>query len=122
VENRPDVLVSFIDDRNIKVTIADIVAALKCHDEPPEVDEPWIVCPSMLIIEDIISNMCEGQYADRHQNAASKAKIPPKLWFVNVVLQRNVCPLGHKTQGWDLFLNALYSFYKGFWCSILEII
>jgi hypothetical protein len=36
--NRPDILVSSIDDRDVEVTIADIVAALKCHDEPPEVD------------------------------------------------------------------------------------
>jgi hypothetical protein len=30
--------------------------------------------------------------------------------------------LGHKTQIQDLFLTALYSFYKGYWCSIPEII
>jgi hypothetical protein len=36
--NQPDILVSSIDDRDVEVTIADIVAALKCHDEPPEVD------------------------------------------------------------------------------------
>jgi hypothetical protein len=120
--NQPDVLVSSIDDRDVKVTIADIAAILKCHHEPPEADEPRIDCPSVLTIKDIVSNMCEGQYAKRHRNAASKAKIPPKLWFVDIVLRRNVCPLGHKTQRWDMFLSALYSFHKGFWCSIPKII
>jgi hypothetical protein len=38
--NRPDVLVSSIDDRDIEVTIADITAVLKSHHEPPEADEP----------------------------------------------------------------------------------
>jgi hypothetical protein len=76
----------------------------------------------MLTIEDIVSNMCEGQFADRHKNAATKSKLPPQLWFVDSVLQRNVCPLGHKTQRRDLFLTALYSFYRGYWCSIPEII
>jgi hypothetical protein len=38
--NRPDVLVSSIDDRDIEVTIADIAAVLKSHHEPPEADEP----------------------------------------------------------------------------------
>jgi hypothetical protein len=57
--NRPDVLVSFIDDRDVEVTIADIAAVLKCHHEPPEADKPWIDCPSMLTIEDIIFDMCE---------------------------------------------------------------
>ena len=80
------------------MTIADVAAALKCGHEPPDLDIPWIDCPSMLTIKDIISDMCEGQYADNHRNAASKAKIPSKLWFVDVMLYRNMCPLGHKTQ------------------------
>jgi hypothetical protein len=58
----------------------------------------------MLTLEDIISDMCEGQYANKHKNAASKVKIPPQLWFVDVVLQKNACPLGHKTQRRDIFL------------------
>jgi hypothetical protein len=64
--NRPNVLVSSIDDRDVEVTIADIATVLKCHHEPPEADELWIDCLSMLTIEDIIFDMCEGQYADRY--------------------------------------------------------
>ena len=120
--SRPDVLVSSIDDRDVELTIADVAAALKCSHEPPDSDMPWIDCPSMPSIEDIVFNMCEGQYADSHRNAASKVKIPPKLWFVDVMLYKNVCPLGHKTQRRDMFLSALYLFHRGFWCSILEII
>jgi hypothetical protein len=89
--NRPDILVSSIDDKDIEVTIVDIATVLKCHHEPPEVEEPWIDCPSMLTIEDIVFDMCEGQYTDRHKNVTSKAKIPPKLWFMDVVLQKYVC-------------------------------
>jgi hypothetical protein len=102
--NRPNVLVSSINDRDIEVTIADIAAVLKCHHEPPEANEPWIDCPSMLTIEGIVSDMCEGQYVDRHKNDASKAKIPPKLWFVDVVLQKKVSlgtqdtEIGHVSQ------------------------
>jgi hypothetical protein len=76
----------------------------------------------MLTLEDIISDMCEGQYADDRRNAASKTKIPRNLLFIDMVLYRNVCPLGHKTQRRDLFLSALYSFHRGFWCYIPEII
>jgi hypothetical protein len=120
--SRPDILFSSIDDIDVEVTIADVAAILKYSHEPPELDVPWINCPSMLTIEDIVSDMCEGQYADKHRNATSKAKIPPNLWFINVVLYRNMCPLGHKTQREDMFLSALYSFHRGFWCSIPEII
>ena len=98
----------------MELTIADVAAALKCSHEPLELDIPWIACPSMLTIEDIVFDMCEGQFADSHRNAASKAKIPPKFWFVDVVLYRNVCPLGHKTQRRDMFLSVLYSFHRGF--------
>jgi hypothetical protein len=120
--NRPDVLVSSIDGREVEVTIADVAVILKCSHEPPESDVPWIDCPSMLTLDDIISDMCEGQYADKHRNAASKAKIPQNLLFIDMVLYRNVCPLGHKTQRRDMFLSALYAFHRGFWCSIPEII
>jgi hypothetical protein len=120
--NQPGILFSSIDDEDVEVTVVDIVAVLKCHAEPPEEEEPWIACPSMLTTEDIVSDMCQGQFADRHKNVASKAKLPPQLWFVDVVLQKNVSPLGHKTQRRDLFLSALYSFYKGYWCSIPDII
>jgi hypothetical protein len=61
-----DVLVSSIDGRDVEVTIADVVAILKCSHEPPESDVPWIDCPSLLTLEDIVSDMCEGQYADKH--------------------------------------------------------
>jgi hypothetical protein len=120
--NRPDVLSSSIDDKDVEVIVADIATALKCNVEQPEVDDHWIACPSMLTTEDIISDMCEGQFADKHNNATTKSKLPPQLWFVDSVLQRNVCHLGHKTQRWDLFLTTLYSFYRGYWCSIPEII
>jgi hypothetical protein len=95
--NRLDVLYSSIDDRDVEVTIANIAAALKCNAEHLEAGDQWIDHPFMFTIEDIVGDMCEGQFADQHKNAASKSKLPPQLWFVDFVLQRNVCPLGHKT-------------------------
>jgi hypothetical protein len=106
----------------VEVTIGDIAVVLKYSHEPPESDIPWLECPSMLTLEDIVSDMCERQYADDRWNAASKTKIPWNLLFIDMVLYQNVCPLGHKTQRRDLFLSALYSFHRGFWCSIPKII
>jgi hypothetical protein len=63
-----------------------------------------------------------GSTPHDRRNAASKTKILRNLLFIDMVLYRNVCPLGHKTQRRDLFLSALYSFHRGFWCSIPEII
>jgi hypothetical protein len=120
--NWPDVLSSSIDGRDVEVTIANIATALKCNMEQPEVDDQWIARLSMLTAEDIVSDIYEGQFTDRHKNPATKSKLPPQLWFVDFMLQRNVCPLGHKIQRRDLFLTALYSFDRGFWCFIPEII
>jgi hypothetical protein len=120
--NQPDVLFSSIDGREVQVTIADVVAMLKCSHKPPETDAPWLKCPPMLTDEDIVTDMCEGQFEDSHRNTANKTKIPWNLLFIDMVLYRNVCPLGHKTQRRDLFLSALYAFHRGFWCSIPEII
>jgi hypothetical protein len=91
------VLFSSIDGREVQVTIADVVAVLKCSHEPPETNFPWLECPTMLTVEDIVADMCEGQFADSHQNAANKTKIPQNLLFIDMVLYRNVCPLRHKT-------------------------
>ena len=63
------------------MTVANIAVIFTCHVEPPR-----IVYPSILIIEDIVVDMCEGQYADQYRNAASKVKLPPQLWFVDFVL------------------------------------
>jgi hypothetical protein len=120
--DQPDVLFSSIEGREVEVTIANVAAILKCSHKPPEMDIPWLVCPPMLTVEDIVADMYEGQFADNHRNAASKMKIPRNLLFIDMVLYRNVCPLGHKTQRRDLFLSALYAFYRGFWCSIPKII
>jgi hypothetical protein len=61
--NRPNVLSSSIVDRDIKVTVVDIAAALKCYAEQPEADDQWIACPSILTTEDIVGDMC-----DKYQN------------------------------------------------------
>jgi hypothetical protein len=70
---------------------------------------------------EIIEDMCAGQYVDDKNNVGNRSKLPPQLWLVDS-LQRNMCPLGHKTQRHDQFLQALYAFHKGHWYSIPSII
>jgi hypothetical protein len=106
--DQPDVLFSSTDGGEVQVTIADVATALKCNHEPPESDIPWLECPPMLTVEDIVIDMCDGHFADGHRIAASKMKIPQNLLFIDMVFYRNVCPLRHKTQRRDLFLSALY--------------
>jgi hypothetical protein len=58
--DQSNILVSSIDGREVEVTIADVATVLKCNHEPPELDVSWLECPSMLTLEDIVSDMCEG--------------------------------------------------------------
>jgi hypothetical protein len=88
--DQPDILFSSIDRREVEVIIADVAAVLKCSHEPPESNISWLECPSMLTLEDIVFDMCKGQYADSRRNAASKTKIPQNLLFIDMVLYRNV--------------------------------
>jgi hypothetical protein len=78
---------------------------------PPEVD-----------LHLIVHDMCDGEYADTKKNCTTKAKLPSRLWMIDTVLKRNVCPLGHKTQRTGDFLAALYAFYKKYWVSIPQLI
>jgi hypothetical protein len=92
--DQPNILFSSVDGREVVVTIADIAAMLKCSHEPPVSDILWLECPSMLTLEDIISDMCEEQYVDDRQNTASKTKIPWNLLFIDMVLYQKCVSFG----------------------------
>jgi hypothetical protein len=106
----------------VEVTTSDIAAALHCNDEHPPADVQLDEQPESFYVSEIIDNMCAGQYADDKRNADSQSKLPPQLWLVDSIMQRNVCPLGNKSQRCDQFLQALYAFHKGHWYSIPSII
>jgi hypothetical protein len=118
--DQPGVLSSTIDDVEFQVTIEDIAEVLGCpHECPsPRFTEP----PSEFDVHMIVQDMCEGEYADKKKNCTSKAKLPSKLWLVDTVLKKNVCPLGHKTQRTGEFLATLYAFYKKHWFSAPQLI
>jgi hypothetical protein len=59
--DQPVSFFSSIDGKDVEVTVGVIAAALKCSHEPPESDIPWLECPSMLTLEDVVSDMCESE-------------------------------------------------------------
>jgi hypothetical protein len=104
------------------MTTADIATTLKCNDEHPPAIAQIDAQPESFYISEIIEDMCARQYTDDKNNVGNGSKFPPQLWLVDSILYRNVCPLGHKTQRRDQFIQALYAFYKGHWYSIPSII
>jgi hypothetical protein len=113
---------STVQGKQVEVTTSDIAAALHCNDEHPPADAQLDEQPESFYVFEIIEDMCDGQYADEKRNAGSRSKLPQQLLLVDYILQRNVCPLGHKSQRRDQFLQALYAFHKGHWYFIPSII
>jgi hypothetical protein len=120
--NKPGTLSSIVKGKQVDVTTSDIAAALHCNDEHPLVDAQLDDQPDAFYVSEIIEDMCADQYADEKWNAGSRSKLPQPLLLVDYALCWNVCPLGHKSQRRDQFLQALYAFHKGHWYSILSII
>ena len=113
---------STVQGKQVEVTTSDIAEALKCNDEHPLEGAQLTEQPKAFYVSEIIEDMCTRQYADDKRNVGSRSKLPPQLWLVDSILYRNVCPLGHKSQRHDQFLQALYNFHKGHWYSISSII
>jgi hypothetical protein len=120
--NKPGTLSFTIKGKQVDVTTSDIAAALHCNDEHPPTNAQLDDQPDPFYVSEIIEDMCASQYADEKWNADSRSKLPQPLLLVDYVLYRNVCPLGHKSQRRDQFLQALYTFHKGHWYSIPSII
>jgi hypothetical protein len=110
---KPGTLSSTVKGKQVDVTTSDIAVALHCSDEHPPADAQLDDQPDAFYVSKIIDDMCAGQYADEKRNAGSRSKLPPQLLLVDYVMYQNVCPLGHKSQRRDQFLQALYAFHKG---------
>jgi hypothetical protein len=127
-EDKPGVLASVIDGVEFEVSIEDIAEAMGLpHECPPDlVDRAgavrYGVFPENIGFTEIIDDMCEGRYTNDDRNCTSKSLLPASLWLIDTVLQRNVCPLGHKSQRRGDFLNALYAFHGRYWVSIPHLI
>jgi hypothetical protein len=120
--NKPGTLSSTVKGKQVDVTTSDIAAALHCNDEHPSADAQLDDQPNAFYVSVIIEDTCASQYAHEKRNAGSRSKLPQPLLLVDYILYRNVCPLGHKSQRRDQFLQALYTFHKGHWYSIPSII
>jgi hypothetical protein len=116
--NKPGTLSSTVKGKQVDVTTSDIAAVLHCNDEHPPADAQLDDQSDAFYVSEIIEDMCAGQYADEKRNAGNRSKLPQQPLLVDYILYRNVCPLGHKSQRRDQFLQALYAFHKGHWYSI----
>ena len=85
-----------IDGLSFRIGSADIAAALHF---PPTNFVNHIPCVSF---EQIIRTMCDGQHGSGH--STRRSYLPERLWIVDHILYRNLCPIGHKSERRDEFL------------------
>jgi hypothetical protein len=127
-KDKPGVLSSVIDGVEFEVSIEDIAEAIGIPNECPAdlVDRSGAVRYGEFLenigLTEMIDDMCEGRYTNEDKNCTSKSLLPAALWLIDTVLQRNVCPMGHKSQRRGDFLNALYAFHGRYWVSVPHLI
>jgi hypothetical protein len=103
-EAKRGVLSSMIDGVEFEVSIEDIADAIGIPNECPAdlVDRSGAVRYGEFLenigLTEIIDDMCEGRYTNDDKNCTRKSLLPASLWLIDMVLQRNVCPMGHKSQ------------------------
>jgi hypothetical protein len=118
--NKLGTLSSTVQGKQVVMTTSDIAIALHCNDEHPPADAQLDEQPDPFYVSEIIEDMCAGQYANEKGNAGSQSKLPQQLLLVDYVLYRNVCPLGHKSQRRDQFLQALFwNQLQKFWDGVI---
>jgi hypothetical protein len=107
---RTGILSTSHDGVAIEITVEDIALALDCPDECPfdlvhsDGTPRYGPFPTSRSVQAMIDDMCVGQYTNELRKCTSKSMMPLALWFVDSMLQKNVCPLGHKTQRRGTFL------------------
>jgi hypothetical protein len=94
--DNPVYLSSTVLGQQVYVSIEDIARALNCpiDDSRGRFGEYPPHCNLHFIIHDMFG----GAYGDDRHMCAKRAQLPRYLLLVDLVLKKNVCPLGHKTQ------------------------
>jgi len=118
--NNPAYLSSIILGQQVYVSVDDIARALGCPTDDPR--GQFGVYPQHCDLHFIIRDMFEGVYCDDRRTCTKRAQLPHHLLLVDLVLKKNVCPLGHKTQRIGDVLAALYALERKYWVSIPELI
>ena len=119
--NFPEVLFTTIDGFTITVTHSHIGHALHFKDVRP-LSHRYTALPPGLDVTSMIQDMCAGRYTGAQPSVTRRSELPPDLWLVDHVFHANICVSGHKDQRRLPFLSALYSFHKGYWVSIPDLI
>ena len=71
--------------------------------------EQFPVFTRELTIPELVTEFYEGRQEDDNRTSIRQANLPHRLLFLDVVLKKNVIPIGHKEERREDFLRAFIS-------------
>lgn len=106
-------LLSIVDGVELAVTPASVAEILNCSVDTINAEQ-FSVFTRELTIPALVIEFYEGRQDDDNRTSIRRANLPRRLLFIDVVLKKNVIPLGHKEERRGDFLRALHRFDFGF--------
>ncbi|GMP36735.1 hypothetical protein CsSME_00008758 [Camellia sinensis var. sinensis] len=110
-------LLSVVDGVELVVTLASIAEVLHCSMDTTNVEQ-FPVFTRELTVPTLVTEFYEGRQDDDNCTSICRSNLPRCLLFVDVVLKKNVIPLGYKEEQRGDFLRVLHRFDFGFWIDI----
>ncbi|GMP29285.1 hypothetical protein CsSME_00004459 [Camellia sinensis var. sinensis] len=120
-DEAPGALCSIVDGVELVVTPTSIAKVLHCSMDPINAEQ-FPVFTRELTIPELVTVFYEGHQEDDNRTSIRRTNLPRHLLFLDVVLKKNVIPIGHKEERRGEFLRALHRFDLGFWIGIPTLI
>lgn len=116
-DEAPGALLSNVDGVELAVTPASIVEVLNCSMDTINAEQ-FLVFTRELTVPTLVTEFYEGRQDDDNCTSIRRANLPRRFFFLDVVLKKNVIPLGHKENWRGQFLHASHRFDFWFWIDI----
>ena len=106
-DEAPGALLSIVDGVALVVIPTSIAEVLNCSMDTINAEQ-FSVFTWELIVSALVTEFYEGWQDDNNRTSIHRANLPHCLIFLDVVLKKNVIPLGHKEEWQGDFLHALH--------------
>ncbi|GMQ03515.1 hypothetical protein CsSME_00049288 [Camellia sinensis var. sinensis] len=120
-DEAPEALLFLVDGLELAVTRASIADVLHCSMDAINVEQ-FPVFTRELTIPAQVTEFYEGRQNDDNRTSSRLANLSRCLLFLDVVLKKNIIPLGHKEEWRGDLLRALHRFDFRFWVDIPTLI
>ncbi|CAL5431950.1 unnamed protein product [Camellia sinensis] len=114
-------LMFIVDGVELVITPAFIAEVLHCSMDTTNAEQFPVFTQELTVLA-LVIEFYEGRQDDDNRTSICRANLPRCLIFLDVVLKKNVIPLGYKEKRRGDFLRALHQFDFGFLVDISILI